>query len=225
MKEICRLEDVSKSYGDLENKFIIKNINLSINQGDFISIEGDSGTGKSTLLHLMGAILKPSNGKIFYNNIDINTLSDNQISDLRSTKISYILQEFSFIQALNIKENLLFAAKINKLNNNDFIEEKLDYYLKRLNLYDKKFCFPNELSGGQKRRIMIISALLKNPDIIFADEPTNDLDNYMANEILSLLKEETSNSKAIVIVTHNTDITKKINIRYRINNGYLEQLI
>ncbi|WP_288222476.1 ABC transporter ATP-binding protein [uncultured Clostridium sp.] len=225
MKEICRLENVSKTYDEIEGNFIIKEINLSINKGDFISIEGNSGTGKSTLLHLMGGILTPTSGNIFYYNTNINKLSDNKISDLRSTKISYILQEFSFIQSLNIKENLLFIAKINKTNNTVSIENKIDYYLKRLKIYNKKDSFPYQLSGGQKRRVMIIAAILKDPDIIFADEPTNDLDEEISNEIVALLKEEICNSKAVVMVTHNTEISKHINIRYKINNGYLEQIL
>lgn len=224
MNEICKLVNVSKFYNEFENILAVKNVNLCIRKGDFISIEGISGTGKSTLLHLMSTILKPSEGKIFYNNIDLNSLSDSKIANLRATKIGYILQEVCFLQALNVRDNLLFAAKMNKSNNNKSIEEKMDYYLKKLNLYDKKLLYPSQLSGGQKRRAMIIAALLKNPQIIFADEPTNDLDDFMADEVISLLKEEVANSKAVVIVTHNTRISKKVNIRYKINNGILEKI-
>lgn len=225
MTEICRLENISKTYNEVGGDFIINNINLRVNKGDFISIEGSSGTGKSTLLHLMGGVLTPTSGDIFYYDTNISTLSDNKISDLRAAKISYILQEFSFIQSLNIKENLRFIAKINKSNNTVSIESKIDSYLKQLKLYNKKDSFPYQLSGGQKRRVMIIAALLKNPDIIFADEPTNDLDEEISNEILSLLREEVSNHKAVVMVTHDSNISKQINIRYKINNGCLEQIL
>lgn len=220
--ELLKLVNVSKDYNSIEVVSPIKNLNLTINSGELICFEGPSGTGKSTLLYLLGGLLKATEGEIYYKDKNITNLSDKELTNFRAKKIGFIFQEYRFIEAMNLKDNLLFSSSLNPDIN--LTEEDIDKYLESLDLLERKFYLPSELSGGQKRRLMILCALVKKPEIILADEPTNDLDKPMIEKVMNLLKEETKNGTTIILVTHNHSTAEKATIRYNMENGIVEKI-
>ncbi len=220
--ELIKLENVTKQYDAIDNVTPISDLNLTINKGDFICFEGPSGTGKSTLLYVLGGLLKATKGKVYYDKKDITNLTEKEMTKFRAEKVGFIFQEYRFIEAMTLKDNLLFTSSLNP--NNKISEKEVDEYLKKLNLFDKKFYLPSELSGGQKRRLMILNALIKDPELILADEPTNDLDKEMVDKVISLLEKEAEKGKTIVLVTHNHSTAEKASIRYVMDNGSIEKI-
>ncbi len=218
--EVCCLENVQKTYEAGEKVTPIERVSLSINPGDFLCIQGPSGIGKSTLLYIMGGLLNASSGTVFLDGKNINVLSDKELTDIRRDKIGFIFQDSNLIQALTIEENLLFVqAMVRKKKDND----KVKYFLNRLGLWERRNFLPSELSGGQRRRAMVACALIKDPMLILADEPTNDLDEHWANEVLSLLSEASDNGKSIVLVTHNPLWAEKAQLRFDLSKGTLHK--
>lgn len=218
--EICRLENIEKIYESDEKVTPIKQLSLTINSGDFISIEGPSGVGKSTLLYIIGGLLDVSSGKVFIAGEDLTSMSDKELTNIRKDKIGFIFQDNNLIQALSIEENLLFAQSVSNKQEKTYEVEEL---LTRLGLLDRKNFLPNELSGGQRRRAMIACTLIKDPLLILADEPTNDLDDYWANEVFKLLSEAIKDGKGVVLVTHNTHWAKRAPLRFTLNEGLLHE--
>lgn len=215
--EICRLEHVKKEYRMGELVSPLKDISLTVNSGDFIAVEGPSGIGKSTLLYVMGTLLKNDEGSIVIEGIDVSTLSDDAKSELRAEKIGFIFQDSNLVQALTLKENLEFAAKLNKGKDSRSVDELLE----RFGLADRASFLPHQLSGGQRRRAVAARSLIHNPSLILADEPTNDLDEHWSNEIINIFKEETARGAAVVMVTHNPIPSQQANRRCRLENGTL----
>ncbi|MDF9409999.1 ABC transporter ATP-binding protein [Pelotomaculum isophthalicicum JI] len=220
--EICKLQNVSKSYMMGEKVSPLQNINLVVNTGDFISIEGSSGIGKSTLLYVMGSLLKIDEGKLYLDNKDVNSLTDQQLTNLRAEKIGFIFQENNLIQALTLQENLEFAQALGKKRITD--SQEIVTLMERLGLLERKDYLPNQLSGGQRRRAMIARALINHPSLILADEPTNDLDDFWANEIVQLFVEAINKGCAVVIVTHNNKWAAEATVQYRLKYGKLALL-
>ncbi len=220
--EICKLENVSKTYLMGDKVCPLQNVNLAVNSGDFISIEGSSGIGKSTLLYVMGSLLKPDEGKIYLNKQDVNSLTDRQLTTLRAEKIGFVFQETNLIQALTLQENLAFTQSLGKRRKID--TPKILALLERLGLADRKGFLPYQLSGGQRRRAMIARALIKQPDLILADEPSNDLEDRWVNEIFSLFEEAVTANCAVVMVTHNSHWAAKAPVQYRLEHGELALL-
>ena len=159
---ICELKKVSKKFkkGDC---CPIKKLDMKINVGDYISIEGASGVGKSTLLYLIGGLISPTEGEIFY--FGENVKSEKDFLSIRKKYISYIFQDYRYIEFFTVEENLLFAARNRRLSK-EKIKEEVEYYLERLYLQEKKMTYPYNLSGGQKRRLMIAIAMLRDTQII-----------------------------------------------------------
>ena len=218
--EICRLEKIKKIYNSDEKVTPIKQVSLSINSGDFICIEGPSGMGKSTLLYIIGGLLDVSSGSVFIDGKDISNISDTELTNIRKDKIGFIFQDSNLIQALTIEENLLF---IQSMNSKKKEYHKIKELLTRLGLWDRRNFLPNELSGGQRRRAMIACTLIKDPLLILADEPTNDLDDYWASEVLDLLSEAVESGKSVVLVTHNTRWAERAPLRFVLNEGVLHK--
>lgn len=220
--EILRLENISKTYVMGENVYPLKNINLKVNSGDFISVEGPSGIGKSTLLYVAGSLLKQDEGKLYLMGNDALNLNDEQLTHLRANDIGFIFQETNLIQALTLQENIEFAQSLgykNKINHKEILE-----LIDRLGLSQRKNFLPNQLSIGQRRRAVAAMALIKHPKLILADEPTNDLDDVWANEIVSLLYEAVNNNSAVIMVTHNTKWASYANLKYKLDDGKLHLL-
>lgn len=218
--EICKLVNVEKSYESEENIFPLKKVSLCVNSGDFLCIEGPSGSGKSTLLYIMGGLLSPCSGEVFIDKEDICNVSSSDLSNIRKDKVGFIFQDSFLIEALSVRENLAFIQSIKeKVDYN-----KIDELLKKLGLYEKRNSLPYQLSGGQRRRVMIACVIIKNPLLILADEPTNDLDDYWASKVLDLLSDLCTVGKGIVLVTHNTYWAKKAKYRYSLKNGELNKI-
>jgi putative ABC transport system ATP-binding protein len=217
--EICRLENVSKSYFTGEKLTPLRNVDLVVNAGDLVSVEGSSGIGKSTLLYVMGSLLKADQGRLYLNKKDVGLMTDQQLTHLRAEKIGFIFQETNLIQALTLQENLEFTRSLVKKSKDNLGE--ILYLLSRLGLSSHKDLLPYQLSGGQRRRAMIARALINRPALILADEPTNDLDEFWAREIVQLFLEANRQGSAVVIVTHNNQWTQEAPFQYRLEDGKL----
>lgn len=218
--EICRLENVKKSYESGEEITPIEQVSLTINSGDFICIEGPSGIGKSTLLYIIGGLLDATSGDIYIDGKNINAMTNKELTDIRRDKIGFIFQDSNLIQALTLQENLLFVQSMS-CKKKDY--EQIKYYLTRLGLWERRNYLPSEVSGGQRRRAMVACALIKNPLLILADEPTNDLDEHWAKEVINLLSEAVDNGKSVVLVTHNTHWAEKAHLRFDLNQGAIHR--
>ena len=171
--EILRVENLCKTYGKGQN--IVKaldNVSFSVQKGEFVAIVGASGSGKSTLLHLMGGVDRPTSGKVFIDGKDIYNFNDDGLAIFRRRQVGLIYQFYNLIPILNVEENIVLPLK---LDNREVNKEKLDELLKVLGLEDRKNHLPNQLSGGQQQRTSIGRAMITNPAIILADEPTRKL--------------------------------------------------
>ena len=218
--EICKLTNIHKDYRMGEVVTPLRDVSLTVNSGDFIVVEGPSGIGKSTLLYVMGTLLQSDAGTYTFEGRDVSALSDREKSALRAKKIGFLFQDSTMIQALTLRENLLFTQGIGGKRN----AKQVDELLARFGLEDRAGFFPHQLSGGQRRRAMAARALLQNPALILADEPTNDLDEHWSGEIIRILKEQTAKGTAVVMVTHNSRWTTQATRRCRLENGILTDM-
>lgn len=223
MKELCRLDNVKKSYRLGETIYPLDGVSLSINSGDFICIQGPSGVGKSTLLYVIGSLLKAEEGEIYYRGEPISKKTDDELTEIRGEFIGYIFQEITLIKALTVEENLKFISTIGGKKFAAEEKSKIKNLMDRLGISDYKDHLPQELSGGQRRRAMIASALIRNPELILADEPTNDLDDSWGMEVMKILEELSDEGKAIVFVTHNEKWAKCANKTLSLKDGKLSE--
>lgn len=219
--EICRLEHIHKDYRMGETVTPLKDVNITVNSGDFIAVEGPSGMGKSTLLYVIGTLLKADDGKIFFDGKDISAMTDREQTSLRGEKVGFLFQDSSLIQALTLRENLEFAQTLGGKRKAD--PAKVDEMLDRVGLTERANFLPYQLSGGQRRRAMVARALIHAPTLILADEPTNDLDDVWAEKVVSLLQEEAIRGAAVIMVTHNARWSACASSRYRLDDGILFQ--
>ena len=216
--EILRVENLTKTYGkkDTEVK-ALDNISFSVNKGEFIAIVGASGSGKSTLLHLIGGVDKPTSGKVYINGKDIYSLSKDEIAIFRRNEIGLIYQFYNLIPILNVKENITLPCD---LEGKKVDEKRLDEIIQMLGLENRKEHLPNELSGGQQQRVAIGRALINNPSIILADEPTGNLDSKASKEIIDLLKNSNKKyNQTILLITHDENIAKQADRIITIQDG------
>ncbi|SMC26555.1 putative ABC transport system ATP-binding protein [Clostridium acidisoli DSM 12555] len=203
--EILKAVNLSKTYGKGENKVeALKNINLSINKGDFIAIVGASGSGKSTLLHLLGGLDRPTGGEVIIDGENIYKYKEDKLAIFRRRKIGFIFQFFNLIPVLDVEENIALPA----LMDSDKIDEVyLEKIIKLLGLEHRKNHLPSELSGGQQQRVSIGRALLNKPAIIFADEPTGNLDSKNSKEVIELLKFTAKTyNQTLILITHDINV-------------------
>lgn len=217
--EICRLEHIHKDYRMGETVTPLKDINITVNSGDFVAVEGPSGMGKSTLLYVIGTLLKADDGKIFFDGKDVMSMTDREQTSLRGEKVGFLFQDSSLIQALTLRENMEFAQTLGGKRKAD--PAKVDEMLERVGLTERANFLPYQLSGGQRRRAMVARALIHTPDLILADEPTNDLDDVWAEKVVSMLQEESRRGAAVIMVTHNTRWSAQASVRYRLDDGVL----
>jgi putative ABC transport system ATP-binding protein len=209
MKNIIETLNLRKSYFVEKTEIpVLKGINIQITEGEFVSIMGPSGSGKSTLLYLLGGIEKPTEGTVKIKNVDIASLSDKEISQLRRRDVGFIFQFYNLVPNLSVEENVMvpeiFDGKSPKQ-----LKEKVEKILSIVGLADRKKYMPNQLSGGQQQRVSIARALLYNPGVIFADEPTGNLDSRNATEIMELFKKiNKENGTTIVQVTHSEELAQ-----------------
>ncbi len=216
--EILKVENLTKTYGKAESKVnAVDNISFSVNKGEFVAIVGASGSGKSTLLHLIGGVDRPTKGKVFIDGQDIFSLNDDALAIFRRRQVGIIYQFYNLIPILNASENITLPCD---LDGSIPSKEKLDELLKTLGLDKRRNHLPNQLSGGQQQRVSIGRALITNPAIILADEPTGNLDSKASDEIISLLK--LSNKKfnqTVIVITHDLEIAKEADRVITIEDG------
>ncbi len=220
--EILKINNLKKSYIDSEGELTILNgITFEVSKGTMVAITGESGSGKSTLLHLLSLLDKADSGEILYNGKKI-TGSDKLISKFRNKSIGFIFQFHYLLEDFTAIENVampMFLATGN-MKTSLLEAEKL---LKRLDLINRKHHYPNQLSGGEQQRIAIARALINKPDIVFADEPTGNLDKKHSDEIFNLLRELNREiGQTFIIVTHDEEIASQLDIHYFLENGLLQ---
>ena len=215
--QICKLEHIHKDYRMGEIVSPLKDITLTVNSGDFIAVEGPSGIGKSTLLYVMGTLLQSDEGSYLFEGQDITQMTDRRRSELRAKKIGFLFQDSTMIQALTLRENLVFAQGVGGKKD----KKQVDELLVRFGLEDRADFFPHQLSGGQRRRAMAARALLHKPSLILADEPTNDLDEKWSQEIIRALQEEAARGAGVVMVTHNSQWAQFATRRCCLEDGRL----
>ena len=215
-----QVNDVSKIYGTGENRVVaLCHANMTIHSGDFISIMGPSGSGKSTLLHIISGLDTPTSGKVLYGDTDIHHGSDKELSAFRRQMICFILQLFILLPVLTAQENTIMPLRLDKRKpDNAYLQEIAAF----LGIDSRLNHLPHELSGGQQQRVAIARALITNPDIIFADEPTGNLDTQNTQEIMQLLKASNkSYHQTIVLITHDREIALQADRILEIQDGQL----
>ena len=217
---ILEITNLNKTYGKGESKVqALKDINLSIEKGKFTAIIGPSGSGKSTLLNCIAGLDTVSSGKVMLKGKDISTLNENKLSKLRSEEFGFIFQSFNLIPVINVYENIILPISI---DDKKVDKEYIDNIIDKLGLKDKINKFPNELSGGQQQRVAIARALANKPKIIFADEPTGNLDSKTTEEVMNLLESYVKDfGQTLVMITHNNEIAKMADICIEIKDGKL----
>lgn len=208
---MIKLDKVVKSYKiDEETTFFaLKESSVEIKEKEFVSIIGPSGSGKSTLMHLIGLLDKPTSGEIIVQGKKISNLNDDQISSLRNEFIGFVFQQFNLIPKLTVLENILLPSFYSRKKLKYDPKEKAMGLIKRFGLLGKEKSYPNKISGGQQQRVAILRALIMEPKMILADEPTGNLDSKTGTEIMKMLKTLNEEEKiTIAIVTHEVDIAK-----------------
>jgi putative ABC transport system ATP-binding protein len=216
-------KDLSKVYGGGENRVTaLDRASLSIAPGDFISIMGPSGSGKSTLLHLLSGLDRPTSGRLTYDGRDIYSLSDRELSAFRRRRIGFIFQQFRLLPVLTARENIIMPLLLDRKQPD---ERYLQELAGMLGIRDRLTHLPHELSGGQQQRTAIARALIAGPDVIFADEPTGNLDSKSGGEVMELLKTVGKElGKALVVITHDSRIAAMAARRLTIVDGVLSEV-
>ena len=216
--EILKVENLVKTYGEGDNIVnAVDNISLSVNKGEFVAIVGASGSGKSTLLHLLGGVDRPTSGKIYIDGNEINNMNNDKLAIFRRRQIGIVYQFYNLIPILTVEENISLPCD---LDGNRPDKERMDLILKSFGLFERRNHLPNELSGGQQQRTSIARALINNPAILLADEPTGNLDSKSTEEIMSILRMSNRDfNQTIIMITHNLEIAKEADRIITIQDG------
>lgn len=218
--EILKVQNLTKKYGKKDTEVVaLDDVSFSVNKGEFVAIIGASGSGKSTLLHLIGGVDKPTSGKVFIDGTDIYALNNDNLAIFRRRQIGLIYQFYNLIPILNVKENITLPCE---LDGQKIDEKHLNEILYVLGLEKRVNHLPNELSGGQQQRVSIGRAIINNPSIVLADEPTGNLDSKASKEIMDLLK--LSNKKynqTLIVITHDEKIALEADRIITIQDGKL----
>jgi len=208
-KVLVDLKNINKYYPVGKSQLhVLKNLNLTINQGEFIMIMGKSGSGKTTLMNIIGFLDKLSEGEYIFDKKEASKLSENQKSQLRNEYIGFIFQQFFLIQSLNVIQNVELPMVYGGKKNEKERRKRAMRYLKMVGLKGKEFAKTTELSGGQQQRVAIARALVNSPLLIMADEPTGALDSETSRDIMRILSRLNRRGKTIVMVTHDPDMRK-----------------
>lgn len=218
METILRTENLCKIYGSGENQvYAVRNADIEIKKGEFAAIIGKSGSGKSTLLHMLGGLDYPTSGRVYLRNEDIFQLKEDDLAMMRRRKMGFIFQAFNLVSSVNVWENVVLPMGLDgqKIDVN-FVQD----ILHTLNIENKVHSLPNTLSGGQQQRVAIARALASKPDIIFADEPTGNLDTKTSDEVVALLKMSAKKyGQTLVVITHDEDIAQIADRIFVIEDG------
>lgn len=216
--EILKVENLSKIYGKGENQVkAVDNISFSVEKGEFVAIIGASGSGKSTLLHLLGGVDRPTSGKVYIEGKDIYSLTDDNLAIFRRRQVGLIYQFYNLIPVLNVVENITLPCN---LDGKEINKKRLEDLLHTLGLENRKNNLPNQLSGGQQQRVSIGRAMMNEPAIMLADEPTGNLDSKASEEIISLLRLSNRKYKqTVIVITHDEKIALEADRIITIDDG------
>ncbi len=225
--KIIELKNVNKIYKTkVEEIHILKNINLAFNKGDFVSIQGKSGSGKTSLLNILGLLDDPTDGEIFINGEKIHYKNEKSKNNIRNEKIGFVFQFHYLLKEFTALENVLMPALINKNINKNDVRKKAKELLALVGLEKRLKHKPMELSGGEKQRVAIARAMINDPDIILADEPTGNLDTETSNLINELfMKINKERGQSIIIVTHSLELANLASYKYKIENGEFNMIL
>lgn len=216
--EILKVENLTKTYGSGENLVhAVDDVSFSVEKGEFVAIVGASGSGKSTLLHLIGGVDRPTSGKIFVDGNDISKMNDDKLAVFRRRQVGIVYQFYNLIPILTVEENITLPCD---LDGRGVDREKLEMILDSFGLRARRKHLPNQLSGGQQQRTSIARALINNPSLVLADEPTGNLDSKSSDEVMSMLKMcNQSYGQTVIMITHNLDIAKQADRIITISDG------
>lgn len=216
--EILKVENLTKTYGSGENLVhAVDDVSFSVEKGEFVAIVGASGSGKSTLLHLIGGVDRPTSGKIFVDGNDISKMNDDKLAVFRRRQVGIVYQFYNLIPILTVEENITLPCD---LDGRGVDRERLEMILDSFGLRARRKHLPNQLSGGQQQRTSIARALINNPSLVLADEPTGNLDSKSSEEVMSMLKMcNQSYGQTIIMITHNLDIAKQADRIITISDG------
>lgn len=216
--EILKVENLTKTYGSGENLVhAVDDVSFSVEKGEFVAIVGASGSGKSTLLHLIGGVDRPTSGKIFVDGNDISKMNDDKLAVFRRRQMGIVYQFYNLIPILTVEENITLPCD---LDGRGVDRERLEMILDSFGLRARRKHLPNQLSGGQQQRTSIARALINNPSLVLADEPTGNLDSKSSEEVMSMLKMcNQSYGHTVIMITHNLDIAKQADRIITISDG------
>lgn len=220
------LDKVSRIF-DIEDSRVaaVQETSMTINQGEFVSIVGHSGSGKTTLLSIIGGILKPTSGRVSVGDIDVYSLSEDDLSTYRAERVGYMFQFASLLPVLTAKENLLLPTLFRRSGPTEADDKKATELLELVGLGTKVNAFPSQLSGGQQRRVAIARALINNPALLLADEPTGDLDEETEAEMMTLFKRINKDQGiTFIMVTHSSELAAMASRKLRMTHGRLEEI-
>ncbi|CUU49524.1 ABC transporter ATP-binding protein [Clostridium beijerinckii] len=220
--ELIKMRSIVKTYGKHETAVnALKGIDLSVNKGELIAIVGPSGSGKTTLLNILGCLDSPDSGEYFVDDINVESLNSNKLAKIRNLKFGFVVQNFALLDDYTVFENIKIPLDYSesKIKNK---KEIISNILKKLNMEDKINKYPTELSGGQCQRVSIARALVNDPEIILADEPTGSLDKKMGQQVMDIFKSIKNEKKTIIIVTHDMDIASQCDRIIKIEDGNVE---
>ena len=218
--KILQAQDISKTYtiGDRQIT-VLDDVSFVVNSGEFLVVNGSSGSGKSTLLSLMSGLDNPTTGRIWVDETDITDMSEDDLAPLRNEFIGFVFQSFHLVPSLTAIENIMFPAE---LKGDGQALQKAESLLQRVGLQERADNFPHQLSGGEKQRVAICRALINNPKLVFADEPTGNLDSHNGEAILQLLLElRQERQTTLVLVTHSAEIAKRAERVITLQDGHI----
>ena len=223
MESVIELQNVKKLYHlDEITVPALNGLSLKIKKGEFVAIMGASGSGKSTAMNMIGSLDTPTEGKVLLEGADISKADESELAQLRGKKIGFIFQSFNLIPSLSALGNVMLPMMFQNISRNER-KEKAAVLLTKVGLKDRMFNLPSQLSGGERQRVAFARALVNNPEIILADEPTGNLDSRTGKEIINLLTELHNQGKTIILITHDDKIAKKAKRKIKIKDGKLEK--
>jgi putative ABC transport system ATP-binding protein len=219
-----RLINVNKDYRSIDDQFLrsLEGVNIDINYQNYVSFVGPSGSGKSTLLNIITGVLRPTSGDVYWGKTSLSKASDVDVSSIRRSKFGIVFQDARFINEMTVEENILLPLVITSTD----IRQKKKYYqtlLERMNIVKLRNRFPEELSGGEKKKVAIVRALINNPEILVADEPTSNLDETSAREVFNIFSNLNRLGLTIVIATHDERFGAYCNETYWMSHGKIDK--
>ena len=220
-RRLVELEGITKIYQQADREIdVLKGISLVIDSGEFIALQGPSGSGKSTLMHILGLLDRPSGGRYLLRQQDVSDLSDNALSAIRNRTVGFIFQTFYLIPYVSAVENVMLPGLYSRTAARE-LRHRAEQILEQLGLGDRMQFRPNQLSGGQQQRVAMARALVNDPQLLLADEPTGQLDSQTSTEIMRLIAEIHEQGRTVVLVTHDDDVAGYARRRIQLSDGLI----